>query len=62
MEPKTKTEPVSWESVVDAQVRARLRATPMQRLQWLEEALAMAHKSGALERLRAQKHGLTSPP
>ncbi len=59
MEWKTKTEPVSWASVVDAQIRARLRATPMQRLQWLEEALAIAHESGALARLRAQKHGAT---
>ena len=61
VEPKTttETEPVSWQGVVDAQVRARLRATPMQRLQWLEEALTMAHKSGALERLRAQKHSAT---
>lgn len=61
MEPNAKTEPVGWGSVVDAQLRSRLQATPMQRLKWLEEALAMAHKSGALARLRAQKHAAASP-
>jgi hypothetical protein len=34
------------------QLKLWLRATPMQRLDWLEEAQRIAQKSGALERYR----------
>lgn len=44
----------SWEAVRDAQQAAVLRATPAERLAWLEEAIALAHRSGALPRPRAQ--------
>lgn len=42
----------SWEGVRDAQQAAALRATPAERLAWLEEAIALAHRSGALPRSR----------
>jgi hypothetical protein len=42
--------PVSWRAARDAQYRDMARATPIQRLLWLEEALRVAHASGALSR------------
>ena len=42
--------PVSWEASREAQFRAMARATPAQRLAWLEQALRLAQASGALSR------------
>ena len=42
--------PVSWQAAREAQYRDMARATPIQRLHWLEEALRIAHASGALAR------------
>ena len=39
----------SWEDVERAQLETMLAATPAQRLAWLEEAMRLAHASGALE-------------
>ena len=38
----------TWEEVEQAQLETMLRATPAQRLAWLEEALRLAHATGAL--------------
>ena len=38
----------SWADVEQAQLETMLMATPAQRLAWLEEALWLAHASGAL--------------
>ena len=38
----------TWEVVEQAQLETMLRATPAQRLAWLEEALRLAHATGAL--------------
>lgn len=38
----------SWAGMERAQFEAILSATPAQRLAWLEEALRLAHASGAL--------------
>ncbi len=43
----------SWEDTVTAQRRTRVRSTPAQRLEWLEEMLELASWSGALARRRA---------
>ena len=40
----------SWEASRRRQLTAGLAATPAQRLEWLEEALAVAYQSGALPR------------
>lgn len=45
---------VDWEEQRRWQLTASLRATPTQRLAWLEEMLRLAHHSGALERKRAR--------
>jgi hypothetical protein len=42
--------PVSWRAAREAQFRDMARATPVQRLRWLEEALRIANASGALAR------------
>ena len=42
--------PVSWEASREAQFRAMAKATPAQRLEWLEQALRLASASGALAR------------
>jgi hypothetical protein len=42
--------PVSWRAAREVQRRDMARATPVQRLQWLEEALRVAYVSGALSR------------
>ena len=38
----------TWADVEQAQLETMLMATPAQRLAWLEEALRLAHASGAL--------------
>ena len=40
----------SWAGTERAQFNAVLSATPAQRLAWLEEAIRLAHASGALPR------------
>ena len=40
---------VTWTDVERAQLESMLRATPRQRLEWLENAIRLAHASGALE-------------
>ena len=42
----------SWADVERAQLVTMLAATPAQRLAWLEEALRLAHASGALTATR----------
>lgn len=42
----------SWQAHRQAQRRAWWTATPAQRLAWLEEAIALAHRVGALPRPR----------
>ncbi|MBI3288755.1 MAG: hypothetical protein HYZ74_04475 [Elusimicrobia bacterium] len=39
-----------WEDTRQRQLVAGLEATPAQRLAWLEEMIALAHRSGALPR------------
>ena len=39
---------VTWADVEQAQLESMLRATPEQRLAWLEEAMRLAYASGAL--------------
>ena len=38
----------TWAEVEQAQLETMLRATPAQRLAWLEEAMRLAHAFGAL--------------
>lgn len=40
-------DPVTWETVKDAELDDSLRATPAQRLIWLEEAIRLAWMAGA---------------
>lgn len=42
--------PVTWDEVKEAELDDALRATPAQRLAWLEEALRLAWKAGAIKR------------
>ena len=46
---------VSWEGVERAQLKTMLAATPAQRLAWLEEAMRLAHASGALDAARRER-------
>lgn len=46
---------VTWEGVERAQLETMLTATPAQRLAWLEEALRLAHASGALAAARQER-------
>ena len=46
---------VSWEDVERAQLETMLAATPAERLAWLEEAMRLAHASGALEAARRER-------
>ena len=46
---------VTWEGVEGAQLESMLAATPAQRLAWLEEAMRLAHASGALEAARKER-------
>ena len=43
----------TWAEVEQAQLETMLRATPAQRLEWLEEAMRLAHASGALGTVRS---------
>ena len=45
---------VSWADVERAQLETMLAATPAQRLAWLEEAMRLAHASGALAAARRE--------
>ena len=45
----------SWEGVERAQLETMLAATPAERLAWLEEAMRLAHASGALEAARRER-------
>ena len=45
----------SWEDVERAQLETMLAATPAQRLAWLEEAMRLAHASGALATARRER-------
>ena len=42
----------TWADVERAQLETMLAATPAQRLAWLEEAMRLAHASGALAAAR----------
>lgn len=42
--------PVTWDEVKEAELDDALRATPAQRLAWLEEALEFARQAGVLKR------------
>lgn len=48
----------TFEGLVDAQRRTIAGWTPLQRLEWLEEAIDLALASGALERVFAEKQRL----
>lgn len=39
--------PVTWDEVKEAELDAALRATPAQRLAWLEEVMKLAWLAGA---------------
>jgi hypothetical protein len=41
-------EAATWEGARRVRLRAALSATPAQRLAWLEEALELAYRAGAL--------------
>ena len=45
----------SWEGAERAQLETMLAATPAERLAWLEEAMRLAHVSGALEAARRER-------
>lgn len=45
----------SWEGAERAQLETMLAATPAERLAWLEEAMRLAHASGALEAARRER-------
>lgn len=49
----------TWTGTVRAQLEAALSATPVQRLAWLEEAMRLAHASGALP---GQSQDQVEPP
>jgi hypothetical protein len=42
----------SWQAHRERQRTAWLQASPAQRLAWLEQAIALAHRTGALPRRR----------
>ncbi len=44
---------VGWDANRRRQFTLGLKASPAERLRWLEEAIALAHRSGALPRRRA---------
>ena len=41
-----------WESTRHRQLTLSLAASPAERLRWLEEMIVLAHRSGALPRVR----------
>jgi hypothetical protein len=45
--PEARLNPVTWDEVKDAELDDALRATPAQRLAWLEEVLRIAWAAGA---------------
>ena len=45
--PQERLYPVTWDEVKDAELDDALRATPAQRLAWLEEAVKLAWMAGA---------------
>lgn len=45
----------TWEGLELAQARRVAAATPQQRMDWLEQALRLAHGSGALQRARRER-------
>lgn len=47
----------TFEGTREAQIRSWLRATPAERLAWLEEMLEFARAAGALDRARALERG-----
>ena len=42
----------SWEATEQRKLTAGLRATPAQRLAWLEEMIELAYRTGALPKKR----------
>ena len=48
----------TWAEVEQAQLGTMLRATPEQRLAWLEDAMRLAHACGALD---TERSAPTSP-
>ena len=54
-EPPEGWDAASWESVERAQLETMLAATPAERLAWLEEAMRLAHASGALAAARRER-------
>ncbi len=51
-----------WEAHRREQLARASSTTPMQRLQWLEEAIAFAHRAGALPRHETPKSRPRDPP
>ena len=51
-EPSERWDIASCEGTERAQLETMLAATPAERLAWLEEAMRLAHASGALEAAR----------
>lgn len=54
-EPSEGWDAASWEGAERAQLKTMLAATPAERLAWLEEAMRLAHASGALEAAREER-------
>ena len=52
----------TWEESRRQLLRSTLTATPAQRLAWLEEALELAHRAGALERNRLRSRETKQGP
>ena len=52
MPDETKPDWGSWDANEAEKLTLGLRATPAQRLAWLEEMIALAYRSGALPRKR----------
>ena len=48
----TAADAADWKSQRDRKLTLGLAASPAQRLAWLEEAIAFAHRAGALPRPR----------
>ena len=53
--PPERWEAASWEGAERAQLETMLAATPAERLAWLEEAMRLAHASGALAAARQER-------
>lgn len=52
----------SWQAAEDRVLENALRATPAQRLAWLEDAIHLAYQSGALPRAEDSDSSPVSPP